>query len=188
MDYESRHAEKQRIEEEFQRLNAPLGVYLVLGNHEYRANRYAKLRWLEKTGGILLIDSVAMPDDAFYLIGRDDSTNLKRASLASLMEGMDMTKPVIVVDHQPVSAVDAIKMACDLSLFGHMHNGQYWPFRYFYKFLSEFVYGYYFKGNSHIYVSSGIGFAGPPYRIGTRSELVVLHIRFGSGSTQMTQI
>ena len=180
MDYESRHAEKQHIEEEFQRLNAPLGVYMVLGNHEYRANRFAKLRWLAKTGGVLLVDSVAMPDSGFYLIGRDDTTNLKRSSLASLMEGVDLTKPVIVVDHQPVSVEDAIAEACDLSLYGHMHNGQYWPVRHFFRLVHKYTYGYFYKEHTHIYVSSGIGFAGAPFRIGTRSELVVLHVTFGS--------
>jgi len=179
MDYESRHARNEHIEEDLQRLHAPVGVYMMLGNHEYRANRFAKLRWLEKTGGILLIDSVAIPDSTFYLIGRDDLTNGKRASLESLMQGLDLTKPVIVVDHQPVSARETIDNACDLGLFGHTHNGQYWPFPLLLKFVFEFPYGYFFKGNTHIYVSSGIGFAGPPYRVGTRSELVVLHVTFG---------
>ena len=179
MDYESRHAEKQRIEDDLQRLNAPLGVYLVLGNHEYRANRFAKLRWLAKTGGILLLDSVAMPDSAFYLIGRDDVINVQRASLETLMQGLDLTKPVIVVEHQPVFAGEAVENECDLALYGHTHNGQYWPVPHLLKLVFEFPYGYFTKGSSQIYVSSGIGFAGAPYRVGTRSELVVLHVSFG---------
>ena len=180
IDHESRHAGNARIEEDLQRLNAPLGVYLALGNHEYRANRFAKIRWLKQTGGILLVDSVAMPDSTFYLIGRDDMTNGKRASLESLMKGLDLTKPVFVVDHQPVSAREAIDNECDLGLFGHTHNGQFWPFSLFLKFAFEFPpYGYFSKGNTHFYVSSGIGFAGPPYRVGTRSELVILHVTFG---------
>ena len=179
MDYESRHARNERIEEDLQRLNAPLGMYMTLGNHEYRANRFTKLRWLEQTSGILLVDSVAMPDSSFYLIGRDDLTNGRRGSLKSLMQGMDFSKPVIVVDHQPVSAWEAIDNECDLGLFGHTHNGQYWPALHFLRFIFEFPYGYFSKGNTHIYVSSGIGFAGPPYRVGTRSELVILHVTFG---------
>ena len=179
MDYESRHARNERIEEDLNRLNAPLGVYMTLGNHEYRANRFAKLRWLEQTGGTLLVDSVAMPDSTFYLIGRDDFINGKRATLESLMQGLDLTKPVIVVDHQPVSVREVVHNKCDIGLYGHTHNGQYWPFPLFLKFVFEFPYGYFSKRNSHIYVSSGIGFAGPPYRVGTRSELVILHVAFG---------
>ena len=177
LDYESRFAEKAHIEEDLQRLNAPLGVYMTLGNHEYRANRFAKLRWIEKTGGILLVDSVAMVDSSFYLIGRDDATNLGRASLETLMQGVDSDKPVIVVDHQPIFAQDVINNQCDLGLFGHTHNGQYWPFPLLFKLVYEFSYGYFLREYTHLYVSSGIGFAGPPYRIGTRSEMVVIQLR-----------
>ena len=180
IDYESLSAEKNHIEEDLQQLQAPLGVYITLGNHEYRANRYAKLRWLNQTGGILLVDSVAMPDSTFYLIGRDDVINRNRASMESLMVGLDLTKPVIVIDHQPKYVEDIIKNQCDLGLFGHTHNGQYWPAPLFLKFILKYPYGYFKKDDTHIYVSSGIGFAGPPYRIGTRSELVVLHVTFAN--------
>ena len=53
MDYESRFAEKEHIEDVLKQLKAPLGIYIIMGNHEYRANRLAKERWLKKTGGIL---------------------------------------------------------------------------------------------------------------------------------------
>ena len=178
MDYELCRAEKEHIEEDLQQLNAPLGVYMILGNHEYRANRDAKIRWFDKTGGILLIDSVAMPDSTFYLIGRDDILNGNRASLETLMQEVDLTKPVIVLEHRPTFARDVIDNQCDLGLYGHTHNCQYWPFSFFLKYIFEFPYGYFSEGNAHINVTSGIGFTGPPFRIGTRSELVVLHITF----------
>ena len=178
LDYELRWGEKAHIEEDLQRLNAPLGVYIALGNHEYRANRFAKTRWIEKTGGVLLVDSVAMPDAAFYLIGRDDVINGERAALETLLQGVDRTKPVIVVEHQPVYVEDMMANQCDLGLYGHTHNGQYWPFSLLLKFAFKYPNGYYTKDGSHIYVSSGVGFAGPPFRIGTRSEIVVIRLKF----------
>ena len=66
----------------------------------------------------------------------------------------------------------------DLGLFGHTHNGQFWPYPLIMKLIFECPYGYYKKGDAQFYVSSGIGCAGPPYRVGTVSELVVLHITF----------
>jgi predicted MPP superfamily phosphohydrolase len=175
MDYESRMAEQGHIEEILQQLRAPLGVYMVLGNHEYRANRMAKLRWLAKTGETLLVDTVVSPDSTFYLIGRDDAVNSKRASLETLLQGVDKSKPLIVIDHQPF-AWDVIDNQCDLGLFGHTHNGQYWPAPLLLKFFFKYPYGYYVVNDTHLYVSSGIGFAGQPYRIGTRSELVILRL------------
>ena len=178
MDYESRFAEKAHIEEDLHQLEAPLGVYIIYGNHEYRANRNAKYRWLQKTGGILLIDSVAQPDSTFYLIGRDDYVNKKRKPLHALMQGIDIRKPIIVLDHQPWSFSEICMNGADLSLHGHTHNGQVWPYPLVLKLVYECPYGYYRKGSTQFYVSSGIGIAGSPYRVGTVSELVVLHIHF----------
>lgn len=178
MDYESRFAEKAHIEEDLKQLNAPLGTYVVYGNHEYRANRHAKYKWLKKTGATLLIDSVAMPDSSFYLIGRDDYINKERKPLHALMENLDPSKPSIVLDHQPWAFVETAMNKADLGLHGHTHNGQIWPFSLLLKFVYEKPYGYYKKGDTQYYVSSGIGIAGPPYRIGTVSELIVLHIDF----------
>lgn len=178
MDYESRFAENARIEEDLQQLQAPLGVYIVYGNHEYRANRFAKQRWLKKTGATLLVDSVAQPDSSFSLIGRDDYINKKRKTLHTLMAGADTTRPVLVLDHQPWSFAEMAMNGVDLGLHGHTHNGQFWPYPLLMKLIYECPYGYYRKGPTQFYISSGIGIAGPPYRVGTASELVVLHIRF----------
>lgn len=178
MDYESRFAENEHIEDDLQQLKAPLGVYVVNGNHEYRANRFAKYRWLKKTGATLLIDSVVQPDSSFYLIGRDDYVNKKRNALHTLMADIDTTKPIIVMDHQPWSFAEMTMNGVDLGLHGHTHNGQLWPYPLLMKLIYECPYGYYKKGPTQFYVSSGIGIAGPPYRVGTISELVVLHIKF----------
>ena len=182
VDYELRFAARQCIEADLLQLKAPLGVLGVLGNHEYRGNRFAKIKWIEKAGIQLLIDSVyCPPDSSFYLIGRDDYTNHKnRATLTSLMQQVDITKPVILLDHQPNHLTEIAMNHIDLSLHGHTHNGQVWPFSLLLHLVFECPYGYYRKGDTQFFVSSGVGFAGPPYRIGTSSEIVVLHIYFGT--------
>jgi len=50
----------------------------------------------------------------------------------------------------------------DLGLHGHTHNGQFWPYPLIMKLIFECPYGYYKKGDTQFYVSSGIGCAGPP--------------------------
>jgi predicted MPP superfamily phosphohydrolase len=180
VDYESRFAEKDSVEKDFAELKAPLGIYAILGNHEYRANRFAKLNWIRKTGMTLLIDSVTTPaDSSFYIIGRDNFINYKkRASLQTLMQHVDTLKPIIVLDHQPNRLNEIVMNKADLGLHGYTHNGQIWPYSLLLHLVYECPYGYYRKGETQFFVSSGIGSAGPPYRIGTRSEIVVLHIRF----------
>lgn len=177
LDYESRFAEYAHIEEDLHRLQAPLGVYSVYGNHEYRANFHAKERWIRGCS-TLLRDSVASPDGSFYLIGRDDMVNKKRRSLHELLAGLDTTKPLIVLDHQPWSFAEMRMNRVDLGLHGHTHNGQLWPYPLVMRFIYECPYGFYAKGGVQHYVSCGYGCAGPAYRVGTRSELIVLHVRF----------
>jgi predicted MPP superfamily phosphohydrolase len=180
IDYEVRFAERSHIEEDLQQLKAPLGVYMIMGNHEYRANRFAKLRWIEKTGITLLVDSViAPPDSSFYLIGRDDYINRRnRATIHTLMQQVDTVKPVILLDHQPNRLNEIAMNNVDIALHGHTHNGQVWPYSLLLHLVYECPYGYYLKGDTHFFITSGVGCAGPPYRIGTHSEIVVLHIRF----------
>ncbi len=178
VDYEVRFAEQMQAEKDLQQLKAPLGVYAVYGNHEYRANRHAKTRWIKKTGATLLVDSVILVDNSFYLVGRDDYINKERKPLSAIMQHIGKEKPIILLDHQPWTFAEAAMNGIDLGLYGHTHNGQYWPYPLVMKLVYENPYGYYRKGNSQFYVSSGIGIAGPPYRIGTVSEMVVLHIKF----------
>jgi hypothetical protein len=179
IDYEVLYAEKGKVEEVLQQLKAPMGVYAVNGNHEYRANREAKRRWIEKAGLTLLSDSVvSLADSSFYLIGRDDLVNYMRAPLQELMQPLDQTKPSIIIEHQPESLAETAMNKADLALHGHTHGGQLWPYTIVINQVFECAYGSYRKGDSQYYVSCGIGSAGPPYRIATRSELVMLHITF----------
>lgn len=178
IDYESRFAEKDRIEDELRQLNAPLGVYGINGNHEYRANLHAKRKWIQQTGATLLVDSVVLIRNSFYLVGRDDFINKSRRPLRALLEGTDRRKPVVVLEHQPWTFAELAMNKVSLGLSGHTHNGQLWPYPLLMKFIYECPYGYYRKGNTQFYVTSGIGVAGAPYRIGSASELVTLHIRF----------
>ena len=185
IDYEVLYAEKGKVEEVLQQLHAPMGVYAVNGNHEYRANIEAKRRWIEKSGLILLSDSVvALADSSFYLIGRDDLVNYMRAPLQELMHPLDPNKPSIIIEHQPESLAETAMNKGDLALHGHTHGGQLWPYTILINNAFECAYGSYRKGDSQYYVSCGIGSAGPPYRIGTRSELVMLHITFDKTKEQ----
>jgi predicted MPP superfamily phosphohydrolase len=178
VDYEVRFAESMHAEEDLRQLYAPLGTYIVYGNHEYRANRIAKQRWLQSLGATVLVDSVASPASLFYLIGRDDFINPHRKSLHSLMQPLDKSRPLIVLDHQPNNLNESAMNGADLCLHGHTHNGQLWPASLLLRLSYECPYGYYRKGGTQYFISSGIGIAGQPYRVGTHSEIVVLHIQF----------
>lgn len=96
------------------------------------------------------------------------------------MNLVDRSKPVILLDHQPLHLDETEKNGIDLQLSGHTHNGQMWPLNYITARIYEVSYGYKRKGNTQIIVSSGFGVWGPRIRLGSRSEILLINIKFKS--------
>jgi len=169
----------QHMDEEFRSIKARLGVYAINGNHEHYAEQpNATAEYLKSAGITFLRDSVCLVDNSFYIVGRDDKTNLNRKKLSEIVKGLDENKPRILMDHQPYHLEEAEKNKIDFQISGHTHNGQFFPGNLFVKWMYELGYGYLKKGSTHYYVSSGLGLWGPEYRIGTQSELVVINLSY----------
>ena len=171
--------EKEKMYEEINQLQAPLGVYSCLGNHEYLSGIEKSREFFRKTNLKILVDSVVQVDESFWIIGRDDKRmNPSRESLEALVQQTDPSQPLILLDHQPYLLEEAEKNGIDLQLSGHTHHGQIWPGNWIVQRIFEVAHGYKQKGNTHIYVTSGLGLWGPPLRLGTQSEWVVFNIEF----------
>lgn len=171
--------EKQKMDEELLQIKAPLGVYAVHGNHEHFSENIERVNNFYKNAGIkLLIDSVQLVNDQFYIVGRDDKINPQRKNLSTILQHIDLTKPVILLDHQPASLKDAEENNVDFQFSGHTHNGQFFPGNLIVKRMFEIGYGYLKKGKTNYYVSSGLGIWGPQYRIGSQSEFTIINFKF----------
>lgn len=155
---------------EFQRLNAP--VYACFGNHEYYAGATEAERFYRSAGIKLLRDDVASLD-GLCLIGRDDVTNRRRKPLKELFSQADSESYTILLDHQPHKLKQAELAGVDFQFSGHTHHGQVFPISLITEAIYEVAYGAYQRGNTHYYVTSGIGIWGGKFRIGTCSEYVV---------------
>jgi predicted MPP superfamily phosphohydrolase len=163
----------------FDKIKSRYGVYACLGNHEYIGSSSKitqSLDFIKDAKITVLRDTALLINNEFYLIGRDDRTNSKRKSLPELLQTLDTTKPFILLDHQPFNLYDTEKNGIDLQVSGHTHSGQLMPFSWIINLMYENPHGYLRKGNSHIYVSSGIGIWGGKFRIGTRSEYTVINL------------
>ncbi|AGK53438.1 metallophosphoesterase [Bacillus sp. 1NLA3E] len=162
-------------------LSAPLGVYGVLGNHEYYGGAIPEfLKEMERIGVTILLDESVKVDDSFYLVGRKDKTDSNRFSMEELLGKIDLSSPIIVMDHQPGEIKHAKMHGADLILSGHTHRGQMAPNHLITRKMFELDWGYMKKNQLHTIVSSGYGFWGPPLRIGSRSEIVQIDISFGT--------
>ncbi|MBN2357514.1 metallophosphoesterase [candidate division KSB1 bacterium] len=164
------------------RLKAPLGIFAIPGNHEYYGGIESAAQLMEKSGITVLRDHAVKVADAFYIIGREDRTLSQfggsRASLKSLVAGLDASLPLILLDHQPFRLEEAEKHGIDLQLSGHTHHGQIFPFNLITDLVYEVSWGYKRKGSTHVYVSSGAGTWGPPVRLGNTPECVVIECTF----------
>lgn len=175
IDHRAVYAYDPRVMASLRSLHAPLGVYYVLGNHEYRDDLEANIRWVSEVGGTLLRDSIAFPGDGpLTLIGRDDWVNGNRKPFEVIANEADpMRGPVVLMEHTPASIDSIGDSPVDLILCGHTHGGQIWPGQLMVWWRYGMVSGTRPVGEREVCISSGIGSAGATYRVGTRSEIRV---------------
>ena len=175
IDHRAVYAYDPRVMASLRSLHAPMGVYYVLGNHEYRDDLEANIRWVSEVGGTLLRDSIAFPGDGpLTLIGRDDWVNGNRKPFEVIANEADPLRgPVVLMEHTPASIDSIGDSPVDLILCGHTHGGQIWPGQLMVWWRYGMASGTRPVGEREVCISSGIGSAGATYRVGTRSEIRV---------------
>ncbi|MEE6451164.1 metallophosphoesterase [Gottfriedia acidiceleris] len=163
------------------KLKPKIGIYAVPGNHDYYGGHLDLLaRHLKDAGIHFLLDEKELVDNNFYIVGRKDLASKKRLDLHELLEGIDHTKPIILLDHQPYHLEIPTQLGVDLQVSGHTHRGQFMPNHIITRRLYEVDWGYLQKERSHFVVSSGFGTWGPPIRTGNPSEIVTITVSFSN--------
>ena len=169
---------QEGMQEELSQIYTPLGTYFVPGNHDFMSDIHEVERFIAETPIVMLRDSVVRLPNGLQLVGRDDRRNSHRKSLAALTTSLDQTLPILLVDHQPYDLTATAQAGVDLQFSGHTHRGQIWPMSLLVDRMFEWSYGSKVIGDCLIYVSSGLSLWGPPFRIGTDSEIVVFNLTF----------
>lgn len=173
IDMSIRPLKEEKMHEEFNRLNAP--IYACLGNHEYYSGEPDAQKFYKQSNIHLLQDSAIVVGD-LCIVGRDDRTNQYRKTLADIMKQADRSKFTILLDHQPYHLEQAEHQKIDFQFSGHTHHGQVWPISWITEAIYECAFGAHQRGDTQYYISSGMGIWGGKFRIGTRSEYVVVTI------------
>jgi len=165
-------------------LNAPEGVWAVLGNHDHYTDPDLTVAALERHHIAVLNNRNTMlrrGPDALQLCGIDDWT-WNAADWIKAFSGLRDQQPTIMLSHQPsVLEFEEVKKV-SLILSGHTHGGQIklpWlgaPARFATKDL-RYAQGLFKYGDVQLYVSSGTGVIGLPVRFGVRPEIAVLRLR-----------
>jgi predicted MPP superfamily phosphohydrolase len=177
---------EQNMAKLFQDIKSKYGVFAITGNHEYFSGVKAAVSYMEAANIYVLQDTALKVADSFYIIGRKDLMAERmgggRKSLEHILQDVDKTCPLILMDHQPYHLEVAEKNGIDLQLSGHTHNGQLFPFNYITRLVYERSWGYERRGDTHYYVSCGIGTWGPPIKTNSVPEIVNLKINFNQNS------
>ena len=174
---------KSNVGEKLTDLKAKYGVFASTGNHEYIGGIRKAKSYLADHNVFLLNDTAILIDDSFYVAGREDLTinqfsNQQRKPLTEILAEVNRERPIILLDHQPFKLEKAAENGVDLQLSGHTHHGQLWPFNYITGMIYEKSWGYLKKGDTHYYVSGGVGGWGPPIRTVNRPEILSIKLIF----------
>ena len=170
-------------------IQAKYGVYACAGNHDvdFRGGSGidAVVEFCKKANIQMLADQL-YEHPSFTIIGRLDHRPIgiqqERKSLDVLLAGVDMTKPIFMLDHQPTQIATQAELGVDLTVCGHTHAGQVFPGRLVTRRMFVNDYGHLQIGAAHSVVTSGAWVWGPPIRFGTRSEVVKITVTFGAAN------
>ena len=158
------------------KLNAPKGVYLAFGNHEYIDNPALWHKMVQANGIKVLRDASTVIDGRLKLTGLNDySRNRDLSSLKTLAWENDKYYSILI-DHQPRKMETAAAEGYDLYLSGHTHTGQLFPNRQVTKRMYQLDYGRRDFGKLIAITSSGYGFWGPPVRTEAAPEIVLIEL------------
>ena len=161
----------------------PRGVYATLGNHDLYGHERPISEALQNAGIQLLNDEVLCIEhegQPVWLVGRFDNHKRQRVATTDLLAQVDTSQPVILLDHRPSDIDNHSQLPIDLQVSGHTHNGQVFPANFIVNAINRVGYGYEQIGKGHFVVSSGYGFWGIPFRLGSRSEIWLITL---SGNT-----
>ncbi|HUR11138.1 MAG TPA: metallophosphoesterase [Flavitalea sp.] len=198
-----RHTEMAEYKELFKRLQAPMGVYSTLGNHDYgdyvkwesreaKIDNLEKLKEIQKEMGwrLLMNENVLLKknEESIALIGIENWSAKgnfpKYGKLEQAYAGTESTAFKILMSHDPShwdAQVTKTYPDIDLMLAGHTHGMQFGVEIPGFKWSPvQYVYpqwaGLYEQKNQKLYVNRGYGFIGYPGRVGILPEITVLNL------------
>ena len=187
-----------RLAEILRGINSKYGVYAVYGNHDIEEDILCGFTFsdddvtqvtsikemddfIENCGFTFLYDEAILINDDFYIYGRPDEErpnfgNDSRLEAEKITEGLDLSKLIICVDHEPHDQKKLSAAGADVDLNGHTHAGQLFPGIIIINFFWDIAYGYKNFDGMHNIVTSGVGLFGPNMRTFTKAEIAQVKI------------
>ena len=165
-----------RVSGPWAEMATPLGTYFITGNHEEFSDRTKYLDPLRRFG-VRILDNEKIVVDGLQLVGVHDRDSASAERFRSLLNraALDRERASVLLVHEPRHLDVAEKAGISLQLSGHTHRGQFFPFtRIVSGIYKQYVYGLQTFGRLTVYTTCGTGTWGPPMRVGTYPEIVLI--------------
>ncbi len=178
-------------------MKAKYGVYAVYGNHDVeetlfggfpispvsQAFRSAQIEQFCADSGFTMLNDEIVTVGGVQIAGRVDGEKAgdgtaNRMTAAELLSGVDERLPVVVLQHEPKQFKALKEAGADVALCGHTHAGQLFPGNVVIPLFNENAWGYERVHDLDTVVTAGVGYYGPPMRVGTDSEISVVNLIF----------
>jgi predicted MPP superfamily phosphohydrolase len=174
--YDGQAVDTEGVIEPFSQITAPYGAYFITGNHEEFGDNASYLRAVRKAG-MRVLNNEKVDLDGLQIIGVDYRDSRDKSRFKTLLDKMkiDRQKPSILLKHAPLHLEVAREHNISLQISGHTHRGQVFLFRWITSRVYQgYDYGLKSFGDLLVCTSSGAGTWGPPMRIDTIPEIVVI--------------
>jgi predicted MPP superfamily phosphohydrolase len=169
-------ADLHQLANPFKELKPPFGVYFSTGNHEEFAGKEHYLEAAARAG-MKVLNNQKVTVDGLHIAGVPFGDSTSPIRLRATLEGMhlDPGEASILLNHMPSRLPIVERAGVSLQLSGHTHGGQLFPFNLpTRRVFGRFTWGLHKFGNLQVYTSTGAGTWGPPMRVGTHPEIVLL--------------
>jgi len=156
--------------------SAPLGSYFITGNHEQFTSP-GKFLDAVKQSGIRALENEKIILDGLQIVGVHDrdSGNVEKFQWILRQAALDRNVASILLVHNPNRLPVAAEAGISLQLSGHTHHGQFFPFTAIVsRIYGKYAYGLNRFGDLAVYTSCGVGTWGPPMRLGSNPEIVLI--------------
>jgi predicted MPP superfamily phosphohydrolase len=174
--YDGTAIDAGRAAEPLREMKAPFGAYFVAGNHEQFGDDTKYLSAVSATG-VRVLSNERVDADGLQIIGVPFRHATHDEHLRSVLAeiGVDRGRASILLTHAPDRPRIAEEAGISLQLSGHTHLGQFYPWSWMARRIyRQFVYGLSRIGGMQVYTSSGAGTWGPPLRLGSNPEIVII--------------
>jgi predicted MPP superfamily phosphohydrolase len=177
--YDGTAIDTGRAAEPLNKLTAPHGVYFIAGNHEQFGDDSKYLEAIA-AAGVRVLSNEKVDVDGLQIIGVAYRNAVRGGQLASVLQDVrvDRDRASILLTHAPDHPEIAEAAGVSLQLSGHTHLGQFIPWSWMARRIyRQFVYGLSRIGKMQVFTSSGAGTWGPPLRLGSNPEIVMLEFQ-----------